>query len=147
MYVYIDFKNVQLYNNNMRKKQLIIDASCIMAVIKQEESAKEVMEKSNGHELLSAECLPYEVGNSLSKCLKRGLMTVDAAIHCYELFKVLPVTLIEVDFKNSLSLSAEEHHYAYDMYYLDCAIRNRCPILSYDEGLISIAKKRGIKCL
>lgn len=47
MYVYIDFKNVQLYNNNMRKKQLIIDASCIMAVIKQEETAKEVMEKSN----------------------------------------------------------------------------------------------------
>lgn len=48
---------------------------------------------------------------------------------------------------NSLSLSAEERHYAYDMYYLDCAIRNRCPILSYDERLISIAKKRGIKCL
>ena len=131
----------------MRKKQLIIDASCIMAVIKQEDTAQEVMTKSSGYELLSAACLPYEVGNSLSKWLKRDLMTANAAVHCYELFKQLPVTLVNVDFEKSLRYSAAEHQYAYDMYYLDCAVRHGCSILSFDEKLISIAKQRGIKCL
>lgn len=126
---------------------MVIDASCIMAVIRQEESAQEVMTKSNGYELLSADCLPFEVGNALSKWLKRNLMTADAAVHCFELFKKLPVTLMNVDFENSLKYSAEEHHYASDMYYLDCAVRNRCPILSFDEDLVSVARKRGIECL
>lgn len=131
----------------MKKKQLIIDASCIMAVIKQEETANEVMEKSNGYELLSADCLPFEVGNSLSKWLKRDLISAEAAVHCFELYKKLPVTLINVNFENSLRYSAAEHQYAYDMYYLDCAVRKGCSILSFDERLISIAKQRGIKCL
>lgn len=131
----------------MKRKQLIIDASCIMAVIKQEETAQDVMTKSHGYELLSAECLPFEVGNSLSKWLKRDLMTADAAVNCYELFKKIPVTLIKVDFENSLRYSAAEHHYAYDMYYLDCAVRNKCAILSFDEELVSIAKQRGVECL
>ena len=118
-----------------------------MAVIKQESTAQDVMEKSEGYQLLSAACLPFEVGNSLSKWLKRNLMTKEAAIKCFELYRKLPIALLDVDFETSLSYASDEKHYAYDMYYLDCAIRNRCPILSYDEGLISIAKKRGIKCL
>ena len=127
-----------------KKKSLIIDASCIMAVIKQESTAQDVMEKSEGYELLSAACLPFEVGNSLSKWIKRNLMTKEAAVKCFELYRKLPITLLDV---TSLSYAADEKHYAYDMYYLDCALRTGCPILTYDEDLSKIAKKRGVVCL
>ena len=129
------------------KKRLIIDASCIMAVIKEEDTADEVINKSAGYELYSSECLPFEVGNSLSKWLKRDLMTVEHAVKCFALFKKLPVTLLEVDFEKSLQLANEEHHYAYDMYYLDCALRTGSPLLSFDEHLVQIAEKRGVLCL
>lgn len=129
------------------KKKLIIDASCIMAVIKQEETADIVINKTSGYQLFSANCLSHEIGNSLSKCLKRNLLTLDQAINCFELYKKLPITLLEIDFENAIRFSANEHHYAYDMYYLDCAVRNACPLLTFDEELISIAKKRGVVCL
>lgn len=130
-----------------KKKSLIIDASCIMAVIKQESTAQDVMEKSEGYQLLSAACLPFEVGNSLSKWLKRNLMTKEAAIKCFELYRKLPIALLDVDFETSLSYAADEKHYAYDMYYLECALRTGCPLLTYDEDLSKIAKKRGVVCL
>ncbi len=130
-----------------KKKCLVIDASCIMAVIKQESTAREVMEKSEGYELLSAECLPFEVANALSKWIKRGFLSLEAAERCFELYRRLPVSLMSVDFETSLRYSWEEQHYSYDMFYLDCATRNGCPILTFDEGLVAIAKKRGIVCL
>lgn len=118
-----------------------------MAVIKQESTAQDVMEKSEGYQLLSAACLPFEVGNSLSKWLKRNLMTKEAAVKCFELCKKLPITLLDVDFETSLSYASDEKHYAYDMYYLECALRTGCPLLTYDEDLSKIAKKRGVVCL
>lgn len=130
-----------------KRKSLVIDASCIMAVIKQESTAQDVIEKSEGYELLSAACLPFEVGNSLSKLLKRNLMTKTAAIKCFELYRKLPVKLLDVDFEASLSYAADEKHYVYDMYYLGCAIKTGCPLLTYDEDLIKIANKRGVICL
>lgn len=131
----------------MKKKKLIIDASCIVAVLKQEDTAGEVLAKINGYELVSAACLPYEIGNSLSKLIKRNLIDADDAVSFFNLFSKLPVSLIDVDFENSLRFSGEEKQYAYDMYYLDCAVRTGCPLLTFDEGLISIAKKRGVVCL
>lgn len=138
---------VQWYNENVKRKQLIIDASCIMAIVRQEDTADEVIQKSEGYELMSAKCLPYDVGNSLSKWLKRDLLTVEAAQNCYNLFRKIPVNLLDVDFENSLRYSGEERHYIYDMFYLDCALRIGCPILTFNERLISIAKKRGVVCL
>lgn len=131
----------------LKMKKLLIDASCIMAIISQEESANIVIQKSSGYQLFSAECLPHEIGNALSKCLKRNLISVEQAVNFFNLYKKLPITLLNIDFENAIRFAAQENHYAYDMYYLDCAVRNACPLLTFDEELISIAKKRGVVCL
>ncbi|WP_443736040.1 type II toxin-antitoxin system VapC family toxin [Treponema sp.] len=131
----------------MSRKQLIIDASCIMAVIRNEPNCNDIIEKTKLYELLSPECIVFEVGNSLSKLLKRNLLEIPKAQKCFKLFKNMPIKLIEVNFDNALMLSGEEKHYAYDMYYLDCAIRHKVPLLTYDLKLIKIATERGVKCL
>ena len=52
-------KLVLLYNKIMRKnRQLIIDASCVMAVISDSDEREIVLKKAEGYEILSIECLP-----------------------------------------------------------------------------------------
>lgn len=131
----------------MKKKRLIIDASCIIAILKQEPLARDVLMKTAGYELRSAACLPFEIGNALSKLVKRNLLKTDEALNCFELFQKIPLSLLDVDFDNALQLAGEESHYCYDMYYLDCALRTGNPLLTYDRDLIAIAKRRGVTCL
>ncbi len=59
----------------------------------------------------------------------------------------MPICLVETNIETALRIAADENHYAYDAYYIACAIYKNLPILSLDNGLIEIARKRGIKCL
>lgn len=131
----------------MKKKSLIIDASAILAVLLNEEVALDVLEKTNGYTLFSSECLPFEICNSLSKHLKRNLISCEHAQKIYEIFEKLPIELLESDFQNTLSYCAEEKHYAYDMFYLASAIKNNLPLLTLDNKLSEIANKRGVVCM
>ena len=46
-----------------------------------------------------------------------------------------PVRYIEPDFVKVLHLSKETNIYAYDAYFLDCAIRHKAPLLTLDKKL------------
>lgn len=131
----------------MKRKSLIIDASSILAILQKEEASLTVLEKTKGYSLLSSKCLPFEIGNSLSKKLKRNLISLENSKKIFSIFQKLPIELVDSDFDKALSYSSEEKHYAYDMYYLDCAIRNNCPLLTLDDRLYQIAVKRGVVCL
>lgn len=130
-----------------RKNSVVIDASCIMAIIKQEPSAMEVIDRLKGFNLCSSQCLPFEIGNALSKLMKRHLIDVGQACRFFELYKKIPIKLLECDFVDSIRMAGEEKHYCYDMYYLDCALKSGSPLFTMDERLSSIAKKRGVTCL
>lgn len=131
----------------MKKKQLIIDASCIMAVISDEEDRNIVLEKADGYELLSAECLPFEVCNGISKMIKRNVVSVEEGLNLYAQFKNIDVTYIKPEFEKTIHIAGEEKHYCYDMFYVENAISLGLPILSLDKKLLMIAEQRGIKCL
>ncbi len=130
-----------------RNKSVIIDASCIMAIIKQEPSAMDALDRLKGFRLYSSQCLPFEIGNALSKLMKRKLIDVAQACRIFELYKRIPIKLLESDLLNSIRLAGEEGHYCYDMYYLDCALKSGNPLFTMDERLESIAKMRGVTCL
>lgn len=130
-----------------KNKSVIIDASCILAIIKQEPSAMEVMDRLKGFRLYSSQCLPFEIGNALSKLMKRQLIDVTQACRFFELYKRIPIKLLEPDFVNSIRMAGEESHYCYDMYYLDCALKSGSPLFTMDERLAAIAKMRGVSCL
>lgn len=127
--------------------EIIIDASCIIAVLLGEEKAIEVKEKTKGTTLVSPFCLPYEIGNSLTACLKRRRINNEQAIFAYKQFEMIPIRFIEPDIKTAIQIAAEENCYAYDMFYVTCALDTGLSLYSLDNGLVNIAKKRGVKCL
>ncbi len=95
---------------------------------------------------MSAACLPYEVGNALSAMVRRRRIDGELAVQVYKEFKLIPIRLLEVDVKRALEIAVEENHYAYDAYYVACALDMNLPLYSLDAGMIEIARKRGIVC-
>ena len=63
------------------------------------------------------------------------------------MFNKIPVQLLDFNLEKAVQIATEENHYAYDAYYIECALEKRCPLFSLDGGLIEIAKRRGVKCL
>ena len=91
--------------------------------------------------------MPYEIGNSLSAMVKRHRINAEQACAVYDGFKQFPIRLLEPDIAKALRIAAEENHYAYDAYYIACALDFGLPLYSLDGGMVEIAKKRGAKCL
>ena len=140
----LDVTIVPLYNSNM---DIIIDSSCIIAVLLGEEESSKVREMTKGTRLNSAVCLPYEIGNSLSAAVKRHRISSDDAVLAYKEFLRIPVRLIEPDISKAVKIAAQESQNAYDAYYIACAIDMSIPLYTLDNGMIDIAEKRGVKCL
>lgn len=140
----LDIIVVPLYNNNM---DVIIDSSCIIAVLLGEDEGTMVKRATQGARLVSAACLPYEIGNSLSSAVKRHRISPEDAVLAYNEFLRIPIRLIEPNISKAVRIAAEERHYAYDAYYIACAIDTGNPLYSLDNDMIEIAKKRGVKCL
>ena len=140
----LDVTIVPLYNKDM---DIIIDSSCIIAVLLGEEQSSKVREITKGTRLNSAVCLPYEIGNSLSAAVKRHRISSDDAVLAYKEFLRIPVRLIEPDISKAVKIAAQESQYAYDAYYIACAIDMGIPLYTLDNGMIDIAEKRGVKCL
>ena len=133
-----------MYNSIM---DMIIDASCIIAVLTEEPEREKVLKMTEGANLISPACLPYEVGNSFSAMIKRNRIDGNQAVSAYKIFEKFPIRLVEPDIKKAVEIAAAEKHYAYDVYYIVCALDMGLPLYSLDNGLIEIAKKRGVKCL
>lgn len=127
--------------------EIIIDASCIVAVLLEEAGCDEVRNAMRGKRLVSPACLPYEIGNSLTASVKKHRISADIVAEIYKEFEKIPVRLVEPDIEKATALAASENHYAYDAYYITCALDLGLPLFSLDSGLIEIAKKRGVKCL
>jgi len=64
-----------------------------------------------------------------------------------QIFNTIPIRYIETDFSKILYLSKENNMYAYDAYFLDCAIRHKAPLLTLDKKLRIIAENLNIETL
>ena len=126
---------------------IVIDASCIIAVLMEEPERDTILQKTEDTFLYAPLCLPYEIGNSLSAMAKRHRIDTAKAEEAIEMFYQIPVQLLQFDIEKAVSLATQENHYAYDAYYIQCALEHGLPLLSLDKGLFEIAKKRGVLCL
>ena len=140
----LDITIVPLYNYSM---DIIIDASCVIAVLLREIEGTKVIKATKGTNLISAACLPYEVGNSLTSAVKRNRISPEDAVLIYKEYMKIPIRLIEPNISKALRIAAEEGQYAYDAYYIACAIDTGIPLYSLDQDMIRFAEKRGVKCL
>ncbi|MCU0610731.1 MAG: type II toxin-antitoxin system VapC family toxin [Candidatus Eisenbacteria bacterium] len=126
---------------------IVIDASAILAVIVGEPERDRIVEMTAGHDLIGPGSLPWEIGNAFSSMLKQERIALGEARRGMAIFQSVPIRLLAVDLENALSIADAGNLYAYDAYYLDCALRHAAPLLTLDGLLKSAADKIGIHAL
>ncbi|ARU58321.1 VapC toxin [Oleiphilus messinensis] len=97
--------------------------------------------------LHSPEILPYEIGNALSAIVKRKQLTQNEAMQAIELAQAIPVRLVQVDINKALELALKFNIYAYDAYFLQCALSLSCSLLTLDKKMKEVAKQLNIVVL
>jgi predicted nucleic acid-binding protein len=123
---------------------VLVDANIYLAVILDEPEKKRIVELTQNSELVSPLVLPYEIGNALSAMFKRDRLTKVQVLTCFEIYKTIPVRLVDVDIKSALQIASDFNIYAYDAYYLEIAKRFKFNLLSLDMKMISVAAEMGI---
>jgi predicted nucleic acid-binding protein len=71
---------------------------------------------------------------------KQSRLTLDEAKKGLVIFDSIPLRYSQTDFVNALKISKQTKIYAYDAYFLDCAIRHKAPLLTLDRKLKTAAQ-------
>jgi predicted nucleic acid-binding protein len=127
--------------------ELVIDTSALIAVIVAEPERDSIIEITKGNTLIGPGSIPWEIGNAFSAMFKQNRVSMKEAEKGIEIFNTIPIRYIEPDFSKILYLSKENNMYAYDAYFLDCAIRHKAPLLTLDKKLRIIAENLNIETL
>lgn len=123
----------------------IADANTFLAVALDEPEKPWLVDVTNRCELAAPVVLPYEIGNALSALARRTIIPPGQAAAVWDLIATVPVELLDLDIREALVLAARCGCYAYDAYYLQCALETRCPLLTLDQGLKRIARELSIR--
>jgi len=123
------------------------DTSVLIAVILNEPEKKSIISATTGHNLVGPGSIRWEVTNAFSAMFKRGRISLQNAQKALNVFNVIPIRYLDIDLQHSLKLAYDNNIYAYDAYFLDCALRNKTPLLSLDIQMINRARKIGIDIL
>lgn len=126
---------------------LVVDTSVIIAVIINEPQKAALVRATQGADLLTPHSISWEIGNAFSAMLKRGRIDLEQAKAAIEIYKQIPLNLLEVDLVQAVELAAQLNIYAYDAYIIACASNQNCPLISLDSGLIGAAKAAGVDVL
>jgi predicted nucleic acid-binding protein len=127
--------------------EIVIDTSALIAVIVGEPERDIIVDITTGNNLIGPGSIPWEIGNAFSAMFKQKRLTIQEAEKGVAIFKSIPLRYIEPDFINSLKISKKPNMYAYDAYFLDCAIRHNAPLLTLDKKLEAMANKLNIQTL
>ena len=127
--------------------RIVSDTNILLAVALNEPERDWLVRVSKGHDLVAPAVLPFEVGNALSTLVKRNKLAADQAAAILDVISDIPIELAEIDIRKSLLLSSRCGIYAYDAYFLQCALELRCPLLSLDRGMKHTAKTLDIKLI
>ena len=114
---------------------IVIDTSALIAVIVGEPERNKIVELTTGNTLIGPGSIPWEIGNAFSAMFKQKRLTLEEARDGFVIFSSIPLRYVQPDFVNALKVSKQVNMYAYDAYFLDCAIRHKAPILTLDRKL------------
>lgn len=126
---------------------IVIDTSVLIAVILNEPEKKKIIQVTAGNTLVGPESIRWEMGNAFSAMFKQSRIGLRIAQEALRIFEVIPIRYLDVDFNHSLKLAHDNKTYAYDAYFLDCAIRHKLPLITLDGKLKAKAKTIGINTL
>lgn len=123
---------------------IVIDTSALVAVIVGEPERERIIELTVGNRLIGPGSIPWEVGNAFSAMLKQERLTLDEASKGLVIFEGIPIRYVKPAFSHALALAHETNMYAYDAYFLDCAIKHKAPLLTLDQKLKTVANMLNI---
>lgn len=126
---------------------IVIDTSALIAVIVDEPERNTIINLTSGNTLIGPGSIPWEIGNAFSAMFKRQRITLDAAQKGLSIFESIPLRYIKPDFVNSVTISKQTNMYAYDAYFIDCAIRQKAPLLTLDKKLQAAAQSLNIQII
>jgi len=126
---------------------VVIDTSALVAVIVGEPERNRIVEFTTGNTLIGPGSIPWEIGNAFSAMFKQNRLTLDEAKKGLVIFDSIPLRYSKTDFVNALKISKQANMYAYDAYFLDCAIRYKAPLLTLDRKLKTAAKNLNVETM
>ncbi|GJM40287.1 MAG: twitching motility protein PilT [Ardenticatenaceae bacterium] len=127
--------------------KIVADTNIFLAVALNEPEKDRIVEITKGFDAFCPEILPYEIANALSAMVKRKRISAEKVLAIYEITQEIPVQLVSTDILKSLEIAGRYNIYAYDAYFLQCALSLNCPLLTLDFGIKQVARQLGIKIL
>ncbi|MBM3494079.1 MAG: type II toxin-antitoxin system VapC family toxin [Armatimonadetes bacterium] len=127
--------------------EIVTDSSVLLAVVLGEPERARLVEATVGHALAGPPCIPWEVGNAFSAMLRRKRLSLDDALNGIAAYRRIPVRLVNVDLGAALRIAADQGLYAYDAYYIVCALNLSVPLLRLDRRLTEAAIRAGARTM
>ena len=124
--------------------KIVTDTNIHLAVILNEPERSTIIDLTSESELIAPEVLPFEIGNALTSLSHRGLLDKQRVLQAWEYSQLIPVDLRTVDFVHALEITTRFHIYAYDAYFLACALSLRLPLMTMDKKMLAVAKELAI---
>ena len=118
---------------------IVSDTNIFLAVVLDEPEKDKIIELTSKADAISPDILPYEVGNALSAMVKRKTLTASEAMAVLEGVRAIPVRLVAVDIQKALKIALEYNIYAYDAYFLQCAMQLSSPLITLDKKMKQVA--------
>ena len=126
---------------------ILIDASALISVLIDEPEKRQIIHQTRNCNLIAPIILPYEIGNALTRLIKRHIMSTEEVIMAFNEYKKIPLRLLNIDFENALLLACKYAIYAYDAYYLELASRLNLPLLTLDGSMKKVAMDLKLRIL
>ena len=126
---------------------IISDTNIFLAVALDEPDKERIVEMTTDANPISPEILPYEIGNALIAMVKRKQLTPKEAISALKTVNSISVRLVSVDISQALKIAIKYNIYAYDAYFLQCALDLSYPLLTLDKQMKKVAHDLNIKVL
>ncbi len=78
---------------------------------------------------------------------KRKQVTLSESLAALKYYDQIPIRLCEIELKTAIEISHRLGIYAYDAYFIACAIKFNAPLVSLDRGLVAAAKRCRVKII
>jgi predicted nucleic acid-binding protein len=124
--------------------KITADTNIFIAVALNEPEKSRFIRLTEGHDIIAPDVLPFEIGNALTAMMKKKALKKNEVASAWEAVQHIPVDLRNTDIKSALKIAIKFNIYAYDAYFLECAVNLRAPLLTLDRGMQRAAQEIGI---
>lgn len=126
---------------------IVADTNTFLAVVLNEPERPRIIQLTEGHDLVAPAVLPFEIGNALTAMLRKRVLQAAQVVSVWDAVQAIGVELRAVDVRSALGIASKFGIYAYDAYFLECALKSRLPLLTLDPGMQRIASELSISVL